>query len=159
MATGPKREPETVATPSALMAAPGYLARRIYQSYVALWTRVVDPVLTGPQYAVLTAVDSYPGVDQKSLASSVALDRSTMTDVVRRMEDAGLIVRRTALHDGRRKLLYLTEEGAGRLAEVRRLARALDEELLRGYEGAGRDQVMRELTRLAAHWESLLDGR
>ncbi|MCO6006940.1 MarR family transcriptional regulator [Actinoallomurus purpureus] len=159
MTADAEREREAVTTPAALMAAPGYLARRIYQSYVALWTRVVDPVLTGPQFAVLTAVDSHPGVDQGSLASSVALDRSTMTDVVRRMEEAGLIVRQTALHDGRRKLLYLTEEGARRLAEVNRLVRALDEELLRGYEGAERDRIMRELTRLAGHWEGLLEDR
>jgi DNA-binding MarR family transcriptional regulator len=159
MTADPEQEREAVTTPPALLAAPGYLARRIYQSYVALWTRVVDPVVTGPQFAVLTAVDSYPGVDQGSLASSVALDRSTMTDVVRRMEDAGLIVRQTALHDGRRKLLYLTEEGARRLAQVNRLARALDEDLLRGYEGADRERVMRELTTLAGRWESLLDDR
>jgi DNA-binding MarR family transcriptional regulator len=159
MTADAERAREAVTTPPALMAAPGYLARRIYQSYVALWTRVVDPVLTGPQFAVLIAVDSHPGVDQGSLASSVALDRSTMTDVVRRMEDAGLIVRQTALHDGRRKLLYLTEEGGRRLAEVNRLTRALDEDLLRGYEGAERDRIMRELTRLAGHWESLLDDR
>ena len=159
MTADAERAREAVTTPPALMAAPGYLARRIYQSYVALWTRVVDPVLTGPQFAVLTVVDGHPGMDQGSLASSVALDRSTMTDVVRRMEAAGLIVRQTALHDGRRKLLYMTDEGRRRLAEVNRLARALDEELLRGYEGAERDRIMRELTKLAGQWESLLDDR
>ena len=51
---------EAVTTPAELLAAPGYVARRLYQSYVALWTRAVDPVLTGPQYAVLTAVDTVP---------------------------------------------------------------------------------------------------
>ncbi|MFD1936823.1 MULTISPECIES: MarR family winged helix-turn-helix transcriptional regulator [Nonomuraea] len=147
---------EAIATPAALLAAPGYVARRLYQSYVALWTRMVDPVLTGPQFAVLTAVDNHPGVDQGSLASSVALDRSTMADIVRRLEDNGLIVRHTALHDGRRKLLHLTEEGARRLDEVNRRARALDEQLLEGYSPAERDRVLREMTALAARWEGLM---
>ncbi|WP_188195846.1 MarR family winged helix-turn-helix transcriptional regulator [Nonomuraea sp. SYSU D8015] len=147
---------EAIVTPASLLAAPGYVARRLYQSYVALWTRHVDPVLTGPQFAVLTAVDNYPGVDQGSLASSVALDRSTMADIVRRLEDNGLIVRHTAMHDGRRKLLHLTEEGARRLQEVNRRARELDEQLLKGYSQAERERVLREITALAAQWEALL---
>ncbi|WP_225993591.1 MarR family winged helix-turn-helix transcriptional regulator [Actinomadura rudentiformis] len=145
-----------VTTPPELLAAPGYVARRLYQSYVALWTRLVDPVLTGPQFAVLTAVNKYPGVDQGSLAASVALDRSTMADIVRRLEDNGLIVRHTATHDGRRKLLYLTDEGERRLDEVNRRARRLDEDLMRGHSAADRDRWLREMTSLAAHWESLL---
>ncbi|MGN9840398.1 MarR family winged helix-turn-helix transcriptional regulator [Nonomuraea sp. H19] len=147
---------EAITTPAELLAAPGYVARRLYQSYVALWTRAVDPVLTGPQFAVLTAVDNYPGVDQGSLASSVALDRSTMADIVRRLEDNGLIVRHTALHDGRRKLLHLTEAGAQRLREVNRRARELDEQLLKGYSQAERQRMLREITALAAQWEALL---
>jgi MarR family transcriptional regulator, temperature-dependent positive regulator of motility len=147
---------EAITTPPELLAAPGYVARRLYQSYVALWTRAVDPVLTGPQFAVLTAVDNYPGVDQGSLASSVALDRSTMADIVRRLEDNGLIVRHTAMHDGRRKLLHLTEAGARRLEEVNRRARELDEHLLKGYSQAERERVLREITALATQWEALL---
>jgi DNA-binding MarR family transcriptional regulator len=149
---------EAIATPQALLAAPGYVARRLHQSYVALWTRVVDPVLTGPQFAVLTAVDHHPGVDQGSLAASVALDRSTMADVVRRLEDHGLIVRHTAPHDGRRKLLHLTEEGSRRLAEAGKRARDLDEQLLKGYSPAERERVLREMTALAARWEELTVG-
>lgn len=148
---------ETVTTPPELLAAPGYVARRLYQSYVALWTRVIDPVLTGPQFAVLTAVDNFPGVDQGSLASAVALDRSTMADVVRRLEVNGLIVRHTSMHDGRRKLLHLTEAGARRLHEVNRRARELDERLLQGYSQGERERVLQEMTALAARWESLID--
>lgn len=149
---------EAVTTPAELLAAPGYLARRLYQSYVALWTRAVDPVLTGPQFAVLTAVDNHPGVDQGSLAASVALDRSTMADIVRRLEDNGLIVRHAAPHDGRRKLLHLTEAGSRRLEEVNRRARELDERLLKGYSPAERERVLREITALAAQWEALMGG-
>ncbi|GAA2406449.1 hypothetical protein GCM10010191_13140 [Actinomadura vinacea] len=146
-----------IATPARLAEAPGYVARRLYQSYVALWARVVDPTLTGPQFSVLVAVNEHPGVDQGSLASSVALDRSTMADVVRRMENNGLIVRHTALHDARRKLLYLTEEGERRLSEVNGRARALDEQLLGGYGPAERERLLRDLTVLANHWDGLIE--
>jgi DNA-binding MarR family transcriptional regulator len=142
-------------TPRELLAAPGYVARRLYQAYLSAWTRKVDPTLTGPQFAVLTAVDNYPGVDQGSLASSVALDRSTMADIVRRLEDRGLISRRTAENDGRRKLLYLTEAGVTTLREVNTRARELDELLLADYSPRQRQRLLDELTELAELWEGL----
>ena len=145
-----------ISTPPELLAAPGFVARRLYQACIAVWVRMVDSTLTGPQFAVLTAVNNYPGADQGSLASSVAFDRSTMADIVRRLEKNGLVLSHTAMHDGRRKLLYLTEEGARRLEEATRRARQLDERLLRGYGGAERERLLRELTLLAAHWEGLV---
>ncbi|MDI2125958.1 MarR family winged helix-turn-helix transcriptional regulator [Yinghuangia seranimata] len=144
--------------PAALAAAPGYQVRRLYQAYLAAWVRTVDPVLTGPQYAVLTAVDSEPGRDQSSLASAVALDTSTMADVARRLETRGLIVRRTAAGDGRRKLLFLTEEGEKALHNTNARARALDERLLAPYDAAERARLMQLLGELAAHWESVTEG-
>jgi MarR family transcriptional regulator, temperature-dependent positive regulator of motility len=146
----------TAAPPAALLSAPGYQVRRLYQAYVAAWVRSVDPTLTGPQFAVLTTVDAAPGHDQSAMASAVALDTSTMADVARRLEQRGLIVRRTAADDGRRKLLYLTDDGERALREADDRARALDERLLEHCEsGAGRSELMRELTLLADHWEGL----
>lgn len=142
-------------TPPELLAAPGYVVRRLYQAYLSAWTRKVDPTLTGPQFAVLTAVDNYPGVDQGSLASSVALDRSTMADIVRRLEDRGLVIRRTAENDGRRKLLYLSEAGSTTLREINTRARELDELLLTDYSLRQRNRLLDELSELAEAWEQL----
>ncbi|MEV0263750.1 MarR family winged helix-turn-helix transcriptional regulator [Streptomyces sp. NPDC050617] len=141
--------------PTALSAAPGYQVRRLYQAYVAAWVRLVDPALTGPQFAVLTAVGAAPGRDQSSMASAVALDTSTMADVARRLEGRGLLVRRTAPDDGRRKLLFLTEAGEEALAEADRRARLLDERLLEPYGPGERTALLAELTALADHWEGL----
>lgn len=146
--------PSTTA-PEALTAAPGYQVRRLYQAYLAVWVRAVDPTLTGPQFAVLTSVHAAPGSDQSSMASAVALDTSTMADVARRLEKRGLLERRTAAADGRRKLLYLTEQGEQALSEAHDRARALDERLLDPYPPERRDELLRELTALADHWESL----
>ncbi|TGB09155.1 MarR family winged helix-turn-helix transcriptional regulator [Streptomyces sp. MZ04] len=143
--------------PDALTAAPGYQVRRLYQAYLAVWIRAVDPTLTGPQFAVLTAVDASPGHDQRSMASAVALDTSTMADVARRLENRGLILRKTAADDGRRKLLYLTEEGERALRESNRRARELDQRLLEPFGDERREEVMHLLTSLADHWEGLAE--
>ena len=146
---------EAPPTPARLATAPGYQARRLYQAYLAAWVRTVDATLTGPQFAVLTAISANPGVDQGSVAASVALDRSTMADIVRRLEERCLIVRETAMHDGRRKLLYLSKTGAKVYEDVSRRAHELDERLLGGHSPAERKRLIGELSALAERWEQL----
>ncbi|RSN16760.1 MarR family winged helix-turn-helix transcriptional regulator [Amycolatopsis roodepoortensis] len=142
------------ATPSDLLAAPGYGARRLYQAYLAAWNRHVDPVLTGPQFAVLSAVRAYPGSDQSSLAGAVALDTSTMADLCRRLERRGLIQRVESPHDARRKLLSLTDEGKSVLSQVNRRARRLDKALLDGDDDVDMAAL---LNALGARWERIAE--
>ncbi|MFD3925372.1 MarR family winged helix-turn-helix transcriptional regulator [Streptomyces sp. NPDC058614] len=144
--------------PVALTAAPGYQVRRLYQAYLAIWIRAVDPTLTGPQFAVLQTVEAAPGHDQRSLASAVALDTSTMADVARRLESRGLIVRKADAADGRRKLLYLTEEGEQTLLGANARARQLDQRLLEPFGADRREEIMHLLTSLADHWEGLTEN-
>lgn len=144
--------------PAALTAAPGYQVRRLYQAYLAVWLREVDPVLTGPQFAVLQTIQAYPGRDQRSLASAVALDTSTMADVAKRLENRRLITRQTAVDDGRRKLLHLTEDGENVLREAEQRARALDELLLEAFSEAERTTYLHMLTSLADRWVGLAEG-
>ncbi|GAA3789047.1 MULTISPECIES: MarR family winged helix-turn-helix transcriptional regulator [Amycolatopsis] len=143
----------TPAPPPDLLAAPGYGARRMYQAYLAAWNRHVDPVLTGPQFAVLSAVRAYPGSDQSSLAGAVALDTSTMADLCRRLEQRGLIRRVESPRDARRKLLSLTEEGSAVLTQVNRRARRLDKALLGS--DSGDVDVAGLLNTLGARWEAV----
>ncbi|MEU9859904.1 MarR family winged helix-turn-helix transcriptional regulator [Streptomyces sp. NPDC047971] len=144
--------------PAALTAAPGYQVRRLYQAYLAAWLREVDPVLTGPQFAVLQTVQECPGRDQRSLAAAVALDTSTMADVARRLENRRLITRRTAADDGRRKLLHLTEEGEQLLRAADHRARALDRRLMEPFGDTAHQTLLHTLTSLADHWVGLADA-
>ena len=139
-------------TPDSLRHAAGFVVRRLYQAYTAAWARRVDPVLTGPQFAVLTAVETYPDADQGSLAASVSLDRSTMADVCRRLEERGLISRDTAPGDGRRKLLRLTASGAVVVAETGDRVKRLNDELMGS--GAEAEALLARLDELSARWEN-----
>lgn len=143
------------APPSDLLAAPGYGARRLYQAYLAAWNRHVDPVLTGPQFAVLSAVRAYPGSDQSSLAGAAALDTSTMADLCRRLERRGLIQRVESPRDARRKLLSLTKEGEDVLTQVNHRARRLDEALLAGDDSVRDTDIATLLNTLGARWEAV----
>jgi DNA-binding MarR family transcriptional regulator len=111
--------------------------------------------MTGPQFAVLSAVRAYPDADQSSLAGAAALDTSTMADMCRRLERRGLITRHESPSDARAKVLTLTAEGERALEEVFRRARELDEALLAGCPPEQRDQVADMLNTLAQHWEQV----
>ncbi|MFF3286603.1 alpha/beta fold hydrolase [Streptomyces sp. NPDC003023] len=144
-----------LATPRELTRAPGFLARRMYQAYLAAWLHSVDASLTGPQFAVLQITGENPGSDQRSIAALAALDTSTMADVARRLENRGLLARTPSPSDARRKILHLTEEGRAAVHEANLRARRLDEELLRPIPPDQRAQVLEHLSTLADHWEQL----
>ncbi|MFJ9083258.1 alpha/beta fold hydrolase [Streptomyces sp. NPDC102384] len=146
---------DDVAAPDELTHAPGFLARRLYQAYLAAWLHDVDATLTGPQFAVLQIIGENPGCDQRSIAALAALDTSTMADVARRLENRGLLSRAPSPADARRKLLNLTEEGRATVHDANLRARKLDEELLRPIPAEQRADVLRHLAVLADHWERL----
>lgn len=78
-----------------------------------------------------------------------------MADVVRRLEDRGLLERQSDPRDGRRKLLFLTTKGEKTFRAANRRARELDEQLLAGKTAAERASLIALLGELAQHWESL----
>jgi MarR family transcriptional regulator, temperature-dependent positive regulator of motility len=156
-AAGSPGTPPPLPTPPELLAEPGYVVRRLHQAYVAAWVRLVDPVLTGPQLAVLIVVHTYPGVEQGSLARALGLDRSTMASIARRLEDRGLITRERPPEDGRKRLLHLTKAGEAARQEADRKVSELNALLMEGYNGPEADALLKRLLRLTEHWESLVE--
>lgn len=91
---------------------PGHLVRRLHQISVALFTEATKEFgLTPIQYAALAVAESYPGIDQRRLANVIAFDRSTIGDVVRRLEQRGWLRREDGSEDRRTKKVYLTPTG------------------------------------------------
>lgn len=97
----------------------GNLIRRAQQLHLATWARVASADITSAQYSILAVLDRSGEASQRELCDEVDLDRSTIADLVRRMEKAGLIARQRAEGDARRNVVTLTEHGA---TERRRLA-------------------------------------
>lgn len=99
---------------------PGHLLRRCHQIAVAVFLEECARFdLTPLQYAVLqTLADSGPQ-DQVTLGGATALDRSTVTVVVRKLEQRYLLQRSQSEQDGRAKIVSLTKAGVALLREVR----------------------------------------
>jgi DNA-binding MarR family transcriptional regulator len=99
---------------------PGHLIRRLHQIAVAHFVDAIRECgdLTPVQYATLVAADSQPGIDQRSLGAMIAFDRSTIGDVIQRLEHRGLLRRENDRSDRRAKNVFLTDEGRDLLKRV-----------------------------------------
>src|ERR1700753_1286338 len=106
-------------TMDAVYTAPGYLFRRMQQIAVAIFVEECKSHdLTPVQYAALVAIQSHPGIDATRLSAVIAFDRSTLGNVIERLEAKRYIARKPAAEDRRVKLLYLTRSGASLLRDI-----------------------------------------
>ena len=101
------------------------LARRLYQIATAVAAEVHQQEGSGLrhlEFGVMVRIHDTPGLDQNSLADWMALDRTTISALVFRLEQQGLIERAVNGADRRARVLRLT--GAGRTLHDRMRAKA-----------------------------------
>lgn len=128
---------------------PGHLVRRVHQVATSLFTEECEGELTAVQYAALAAVESHPGIDATRLSELIFFDRSTIGDVLDRIEAKGWIVRRAAPNDRRVKLLELSAQGRSTLRSVEPAIRRVQERLLAPLTTREAATFVRLLTKVA----------
>ena len=133
-----------------LYSMPGHLIRRAQQISTALFTdECAAYAVTSVQFAALHAIVRHPGVDATRLSSLIAFDRSTIGDVLDRMEQKGWIARSPAPADRRVKLITPTAKGLRLLRLVGPAVRRVQDRLLAPLASADRDSFVRLLAQLA----------
>ena len=87
-----------------LRQAPGHLMRRCQQIAVSVFLDECRPWdLTPLQFALLVELNRQAPQDQVGLGGALALDRTTTSVVVRKLEDRGLVQRTISQKDRRSK--------------------------------------------------------
>ena len=79
------------------------MIRRAQQALNLVWNDEVSKTITSPQFAVLNALFQEPNIDQRTLGDRVALDRSTVAEIVARLTSRKLVCWNRNVHDSRRK--------------------------------------------------------
>ncbi|QEU69202.1 MarR family transcriptional regulator [Streptomyces galilaeus] len=120
--TSPRRAPSRP-RPQLEEALPHQL-RRAGQAWTALWQHRL-PDLTSPQFAVLLALDDHGSLDQSALGSLAAVDRSTLTVLLDRLEARGLVTKEMDPANRRRRIIALTGTGRRHLTTAVEEAAAL----------------------------------
>jgi DNA-binding MarR family transcriptional regulator len=127
---------------------PGHLARRFQQIAVAVFHAEVEGAgydLTPVQYAALASLNLNPGIDQATLAGLIAYDRTTITGVVDRLEQKGLIERRTSSRDRRARVLAVSAAGRRTLEGIEPAVDAAQQVMVRGLTPQEAEELMRLL--------------
>ncbi len=102
-----------------LWNSPGFLIRRCQQITTAIFLEEAAEYDFSPtQYSALAVIHLQPGIDQSSLGERVALDRSSVTKCVERLEKRNFIERAVCSADRRARRLYPTPEGKEMLAKL-----------------------------------------
>ena len=143
-----------------LYAKPGHLIRRAHQISTALFTEECGQYdMTSVQYAALTAVALNPDVDATRLSTLIAFDRSTIGDVLERLETKGWLTRGPSPTDRRVKLLRIAPAGAQLLRRVEDAVQRVQERLLAPLAPDDRATMVRLLKALAdLHVETAVSG-
>jgi DNA-binding MarR family transcriptional regulator len=128
---------------------PGHLVRRVHQVSTAYFTEECGMDLTAVQYAALVAIGSHPGVDATRLSELIYFDRSTIGDVLDRIEAKGWVIRQPAPHDRRVKLVELSADGRATLQRVDTAVRRVQERLLAPLTPREAATLVRLLTKVA----------
>jgi DNA-binding MarR family transcriptional regulator len=110
--------------PWPLVQRPGFLIRRVHQIHTALFQEACASFDVTPlQYSLLSALAGRGVADQTSLAADIALDRTTTTGALKRLEARKLVERTVDGEDRRARACRLTPSGAALLARLEAPAR------------------------------------
>src|SRR5213083_2515695 len=100
---------------------PGFLIRRLHQIHVALFqTECAAFDITPLQYSLLTALSVRGTADQTTLAADVALDRTTTTGALKRLQLRKFVERSILDRDRRAQSCRLTRKGIALLQKMER---------------------------------------
>ena len=127
---------------------PGHLIRRVHQISTAYFAEECGD-LTAVQYAALVTIGAHPGIDATRLSEIIYFDRSTIGDVLDRMEGKGWILRESTPHDRRIKRLELSSAGQSVLQQVEPGIRRVQDRLLAALTAAEAKTLVRLLGKIA----------
>lgn len=100
------------------------------------------------QPQVLFKLGEFEGLTQTELAEKLELTPATLTNLLTRMEHAGLIERRADATDSRCSRIFLTEAGRIKLSQAVEQTQKMDEAAFAGFSPSEQEQLNQYLERV-----------
>jgi len=113
-----------------LAGSASHLLHRAEQLAAECFAALAKDALTLRQFSVLAAIATDPGLSQSALVRITGIDRSTLADMMSRMEKRGLVTRTASALDARALSIHLSQNGAAMLRGMDKHARAADAAIL-----------------------------
>ena len=137
-------------------AMPGHLLRRCHQIAVGIFLDACAELdLTPLQFAVLESLCSDGPQDQVTLGGATALDRTTITVVLRNLERRGLLRREKSPRDLRSKVVTISAQGEKLLQDALPSVEAAQQRILAPLDPAEASELLVLLEKLARNNNAL----
>jgi len=130
-----------------------YSVKRVEQAIRSHADDLLRPAgITALQYTALTVLERHDGVPAAQLARNSFVTAQSMADMVRALEERGLIVRATNAQNRRELLIRLTDDGRQLLADHADSFAALENRMIADMTPEQVEELRRALT---TAWHSL----
>jgi DNA-binding MarR family transcriptional regulator len=135
--------------PHTIWDRPGYLIRRLHQIHIAMFIeQVADGQVTPIQFGLLSVLMMRPGIDQATIGEEMGLDPANVAEILKRLEDRGLVSRVVDPLNRRRKLCLTTTAGKKFVQRYQRDMQLSQQQLLEPLAPAERRIFLDLLARL-----------
>jgi DNA-binding MarR family transcriptional regulator len=139
-----------------MWSRPGFLIRRMTQIGEAIFFDLCkSESITPLQVGMLTALSMNPWLDQKAIGRELALDRTTTAEVLKRLNDKGLVETRVNPDDRRSRLSVITKQGLKLINDLQESITRSQELLLEPLPPEERVVFMKLLTQLVDAHEKM----
>jgi len=105
-------------------------------------------VVTPPQWGVLALLHDSDGMAVGTISQLRGIDAPTVTGIIKRLEQSGLVKRRHDREDRRVVKVYLTPEGASITAILNPRVATFNDEMLRGFAEEECETLLKNLQRI-----------
>ena len=123
-----------------------YLIKQVELASRAHLDDIFRPIgMTALQYTALTVLERHPDLSSAQLARNSFVTAQTMADMVRALEDRGLVERHRDPADRRRLVLALTADGRTLLRRYRGAVAELEKRMLAGLTAGEAAELRRGL--------------
>jgi DNA-binding MarR family transcriptional regulator len=128
----------------------GYLLRQAGGAHRLRMERALaDLGVTPPQFTVLTMLAAYPGLSNADVARLAMLTPQTVSVIVANLLRSGAIARRPHAVHGRIQHIDVTEAGKALLKQCRSRVKAIEQQILKGFNVDEENVIRRWLVSVA----------
>ncbi len=115
-------------------------------------------VVTPPQWGVMAVLHESDGMTVGTISQRRAVDAPTITGIIKRLEQNGLIERLNDREDRRVVKVYLTTEGENILRVLNPAVEAFNHSMLQGLSEAERKTFLENLQRIIVNLTDVAEG-
>lgn len=124
----------------------GHVIRQLHQMSTQVYASHMQAAgfdLTPVQFAAMDALSAQPGLDQATIAASIACDRATTGGVIDRLEQKGLVERVVNEKDRRARVVTLTDQGRDLFEQALPIVAGLQVDILQALSPDERSDFLR----------------